>query len=159
VSLAAGFSAGEHDDLVRNGRTNGILSPGGRAPAVAASRTLSTDSRWQYVGVRLLFNFVKSSLRDGLRFVRQEPHTDALRRMVKFNVITPFLLGLRQTGAFGSDPADKVFTVKCDAENNPPANVDLGLFTVEVYFFPSRPAETVQIIVGQQPGGGTAAEA
>ncbi|GAA2511434.1 phage tail sheath subtilisin-like domain-containing protein [Winogradskya humida] len=159
LSLAASFGQGEHDDLVRTGRTNAILSPGGRAPAVAASRTLSTDPRWQYVGVRLLFNFVKSSLRDGLRFVRQEPHTDALRRMVKFNVVTPFLLGLRRTGAFGSDPADKVFTVKCDAENNPPANVDLGLFTVEVFFFPSRPAETVQIIVGQQPGGGTAAEA
>jgi phage tail sheath protein FI len=159
VALAASFSPGEHDDLVRNGRTNGILSPGGRTPAVAASRTLSTDTRWQFVNVRLLFNFVKASLRDGLRFVRQEPHTDALRRMVKFNVITPFLLGLWQQGAFGSDPAPQVFTVKCDAENNPPATVDLGLFTVEVSFFPSRPAETVQIIVGQQPGGGTAAEA
>jgi uncharacterized protein len=159
LALSAGFSNGEHDDLVRTGRTNGILSPGGRTPAVAASRTLSTDTRWQYVNVRLLFNFVKTSLRDGLRFVRQEPHTEALRRMVKFNVITPFLLGLWQRGAFGSDPAEQVFTVKCDAENNPPADVDLGLFTVEVYFYPVRPAETVQIIVGQQPGGGSAAEA
>ncbi|MFZ3566668.1 phage tail sheath family protein [Streptomyces sp. BH097] len=158
LSLAAGFSGGEHDDLVRNGRTNGILSPGGRAPAVAASRTLSTDTRWQFVNVRLLFNFVKSTLRDGLRFVRQEPHTDALRKMVRFNVITPFLLGLWRQGAFGSDPAEQVFTVKCDAENNPPADVDLGLFKVEVYFFPVRPAETVHIIVGQQPGGGSAAE-
>ncbi|SBT43162.1 phage tail sheath family protein [Micromonospora auratinigra] len=159
LSLAAAFSAGEHDDLVRNGRTNGLLSPGGRTPVVAGSRTLSTDTRWQYVNVRLLFNFVKSSLRDGLRFVRQEPHTEALRRMVRFNVITPFLLGLWQQGAFGSDPAEQVFTVKCDAENNPPADVDLGLFRVEVYFYPVRPAETVHLIVGQQPGGGTAAEA
>ncbi|MEU8264798.1 hypothetical protein AB0C02_29800 [Micromonospora sp. NPDC048999] len=159
LSLAAAFSAGEHDDLVRNGRTNGLLSPGGRTPTVAGSRTLSTDTRWQYVNVRLLFNFVKSSLRDGLRFVRQEPHTEALRRMVRFNVITPFLLGLWQQGAFGSDPAEQVFTVKCDAENNPPADVDLGLFRVEVYFYPVRPAETVHLIVGQQPGGGTAAEA
>ena len=159
VALAAGFSPGEHDDLVRTGRTNGILSPGGRAPAIAASRTLSTDTRWQFVNVRLLFNFVKTTLRDGLRFVRQEPHTEALRRMVRFNVITPFLLGLWQRGAFGADPAEQVFTVKCDAENNPPGDVDLGLFTVEVYFFPSRPAETVRIVVGQQPGGGSAAEA
>lgn len=158
LSLAAGFSVGEHDDLVRNGRTNGILSPGGRTPAVAASRTLSTDTRWQFVNVRLLFNFVKSTLRDGLRFVRQEPHTEALRKTVRFNVITPFLLGLWRQGAFGSDPAEQVFTVKCDAENNPPADVDLGLFKVEVFFFPVRPAETVHIIVGQQPGGGSAAE-
>ena len=159
LALSAGFSVGEHDDLVRNGRTNGILSPGGRTPAVAASRTLSTDTRWQFVNVRLLFNFVKSTLRDGLRFVRQEPHTEALRKMVRFNVITPFLLGLWRQGAFGSDPAKQVFTVKCDAENNPPSDVDLGLFKVEVYFYPVRPAETVQIIVGQQPGGGSVAEA
>ena len=159
VDLAAGFSQAEHDDLVRTGRTNGILAPGGRTPAVAASRTLSTDTRWQYVNVRLLFNFVKASLRDGLRFVRQEPNTEALRRTIKFNVITPFLLGLWRRGAFGADPAAQVFTVKCDAENNPPANVDQGLLTVEVFFFPVRPAETVQIIVGQQPTGATAAEA
>jgi hypothetical protein len=159
LDLAAGFSPAEHDDLVRSGRTNGILSPGGRAPVVAASRTLSTDTRWQYVNVRLLFNFVKASLRDGLRFARQEPNTEALRRTIKFNVITPFLLGLWRRGAFGADPAAQVFTVKCDAENNPPAAVDQGLLTVEVFFFPVRPAETVQIIVGQQPTGGTAAEA
>ncbi|GAB3433597.1 hypothetical protein [Flindersiella endophytica] len=158
LALSAGFSQGEHDDLVRNGRTNGILSPGGRVPAVAASRTLSTDTRWQFVNVRLLFNFVKTSLRDGLRFVRHEPHTEALRKMVRFNVITPFLLGLWRQGAFGSDPAEQVFTVKCDAENNPASDVDLGLFRVEVFFFPVRPAETVHIIVGQQPGGGSAAE-
>jgi phage tail sheath protein FI len=158
LALSAPFSAGEHDDLVRNGRTNGILSLGGRSPAVAASRTLSTDTRWQFVNTRLLFNFVKTTLRDGLRFVRQEPHTEALRKMVRLNVITPFLLGLWRQGAFGSDPAMHVFTVKCDAENNPPSDVDLGLFRVEVFFYPVRPAETVHIIVGQQPGGGSAAE-
>jgi phage tail sheath protein FI len=159
LGLSAAFKASEHDDLVRVGRTNGLLAPGGRAPLVAASRTLSTDTRWQYVNARLLFNFVKATLRDGLRFVRQEPHTEELRRMVRFNVITPFLLGLWQQGAFGSDPAPAVFTVKCDAENNPPSDVDLGLFRVEVYFYPVRPAETVHIVVGQQPGGGTATEA
>ena len=159
LDLAAGFSAGQHDDLVRNGRTNGIRSPGGRTPSVSASRTLSTDPRWQFVNIRLLFNFVKATLRDGLRFVRQEPHTEELRRMVRFNVITPFLLGLWRQGAFGSDPAEQVFTVKCDAENNPPPEVDQGRFRVEVYFYPVRPAETVHIVVGQQPGGGTATEA
>lgn len=79
--------------------------------------------------------------------------------MVRHNVITPFLLGLWRQGAFGSEPAASVFTVKCDAENNPPADVDQGLFRVEVHFYAVRPAETVHIIVGQQPGGGSAAEA
>jgi phage tail sheath protein FI len=158
-ALSADLSDGEHTDLVRTGRVNGIRALSGRGMVVAASRTLSTDPRWIFVNVRLLFNFVKASLRDGLRFVRQEPHTDALRRSVAFNVVTPFLLGLWQRGAFGSDPPASVFTVKCDAENNPPAEVDLGNFRLEVYFYAARPAETVQIVVGQQPSGATATEA
>ena len=52
-----------------------------------------------------------------------------------------------------------MFTVICDATNNPPDQVDQGNFKVEVYFYPSKPAETIIIIVGQQPSGATAAEA
>jgi phage tail sheath protein FI len=81
-----------------------------------------------------------------------------LRRSVKFNVVTPFLVGLWRQGAFGSDPADKVFTVICDAQNNPPAQVNLGMFTLEVYFYPVKPAETIVIIVGQQQSGASASE-
>ena len=157
-SLVAGFTQAQHTDLVRVGLTNGILATPGKGLVVSASRTLSSDTRWTYVNVRLLFNFVKATLRDGLKFVRQEPHTEALRRSVAANVVTPFLLGLWRQGAFGSDPPEHVFTVKCDAENNPPSQVDLGYFQIEVYFYAARPAETVRVVVGQQPGGGTAAE-
>jgi len=148
----------DHTDLVKNGSVNGVRAIPGTGVIVDASRTLSTDTRWLFVGVRRLFNFVESSLQASLRFVAQEPHTEALRRSVKFNVVTPFLLGLWKQGAFGSDPADKVFTVVCDATNNPPAQVNLGNFQVEVYFYPVKPAETIIIIVGQQDSGGTTAE-
>jgi len=144
---------------VRNGFVNGIRRLAGAGITVAASRTLSTDTRWWYVNVRLLFNFVKVSLRDGLRFVRQEPHTEDLRRGVRFNVVEPFLLGLWRQGAFGSDAPNQVFTVKCDSENNPPTDVDLGIFRLEVFFYPARPVETVTIIVGQQPSGASVSEA
>jgi phage tail sheath protein FI len=148
----------DHTDLVKNGSVNGIRALPGAGVVVDASRTLSTDTRWYFVGTRRLFNLVKASLRDGLRFVQQEPHSDELRRTVKFNVITPFLLGLWRQGAFGSDPADQVFTVLCDATNNPPADVNQGIFRVEVYFYPVKPVETIVIIVGQQESGATAAE-
>jgi uncharacterized protein len=159
LDVSAAFSDREHTDLVRNGFVNGVRFLPGLGIVVAASRTLSTDTRWWYLGTRLLFNFVKSSLRDGLRFVRQEPHTSALRRSVSFNVVRPFLLGLWRQGAFGSEPPDQVFTIKCDAENNPPSEVDLGNFRIEVYFYPVKPAETILIVVGQQPNGASAAEA
>lgn len=159
LDVSATFTDTEHTALVRNAFVNGIRRLPDVGIIVAASRSLSTDTRWWFINVRLLFNFVKSSLRDGLRFVRQEPHTEELRRQVKFNVITPFLLGLWRQGAFGSDSPDKVFTVKCDAENNPPNEVNLGNFKVEVYFYPVKPAETIIIVVGQQPSGVSANEA
>jgi phage tail sheath protein FI len=158
LDVSADFTDAQHDDLVRNGFVNGIRALPGVGISVAASRTLSTDTRWWFVNVRLLFNFVKSSLRDGLRFVRQQPNSGDLQRTVKFNVVTPFLMNLWRRGAFGSDDAKNVFTVACDATNNPPVEVDLGNFHVDVTFYPVRPAETVVIKVGQQSTGSSASE-
>jgi phage tail sheath protein FI len=148
----------DHDDLVRNGSVNGIRRITGVGIAIDASRTLSTDTRWLYVNVRLLFNYVKASLRDGLRWVRQEPNREALWGMVKYGTVTPFLQRLFQAGAFGPGTPAEVFTVVCGPENNPPDQIMLGNLTIEVYFYPARPAETILIIVGQQEGGATAAE-
>ena len=54
-----------------------------------------------YVNVRLLFNYVKASLRDGLRWVKQEPNRETLWNKIKFNAVTPFLLRLFQQGQHG----------------------------------------------------------
>lgn len=149
----------DHTDLVKNGSVNGIRRIRGTGIVIDASRTLSTDTRWLYVNVRLLFNYVKASLRDGLRWVKQEPNRDTLWNKVKYNAVTPFLLRLYQEGAFGTGTPEETFTVICGPENNPPAEVMLGNLRVEVYFYPSRPAETIIIIVGQQEAGGSAGEA
>ncbi|NNF58458.1 MAG: phage tail sheath family protein, partial [Rhodothermaceae bacterium] len=159
LDVAYRLTQAEHDDLVRNGSVNGIRVVPGAGLVVDASRTLSTDTRWLYVNVRLLFNYVKSSLVNGLGWVRQEPNRDTLWSLVKHNAVTPFLMGLYRRGAFGTGAAEEVFTVICDASNNPPEEVDQGNFTVEVYFYPSKPAETIVIVVGQQPSGGSVAEA
>jgi phage tail sheath protein FI len=153
------LSETEHTDLVKLGSINGIRFVPGAGIVVDASRTLSTDTRWLYVNVRLLFNYVKSSLKQGLRWTRQEPNRDTLWDMVKYNTVTPFLMGLYRQGAFGTGAPEDVFTVICDATNNPPEEVDKGNFKVEVYFYPSKPAETIIILVGQQPSGGSASEA
>jgi phage tail sheath protein FI len=149
----------DHTDLVKNGSVNAVRFIPGQGIVIDSSRTLSTNPLWLYVNVRLLFNFVKSSLKSGLRWVVQEPNDQTLWNKVKFNAVTPFLMGLWRRGAFGPGAPEDVFTVKIDAENNPPANIQQGILTVEVYFYPSRPAETIVIMVGQQEGGATAAEA
>jgi phage tail sheath protein FI len=94
----------------------------------------------------------------GLRWVVQEPNDETLWNKVKFGSVTPFLMGLWRRGAFGSGAPDEVFTVKIDAENNPPASVQQGILNIEVYFYPVRPAETIIITVGQQESGATASE-
>ncbi len=152
------LSDAEHTDLVELGSVNGIRAIPGAGIVIDASRTLSTDVRWRYVNVRLLFNYVKSSLKQGLRWVKQEPNRDQLWDAVKYGSVRPFLLGLWRQGAFGSGEPDDVFTIIVDATNNPPEEVDKGNFKLEVYFYPSKPAETILIVVGQQPSGASAAE-
>lgn len=148
----------DHTALVKEGSVNAIRFIPGQGIVVDSSRTLSTNPLWIYVNVRLLFNFVKSSLMQGLRWTVQEPNTSELWNKVKFNSVTPFLLGLWRRGAFGPGTPDEVFTVKIDAENNTPADIQQGRLNIEVYFYPSRPAETIVITVGQQEGGATAGE-
>jgi hypothetical protein len=148
----------DHTDLVKNGSVNAIRPITGAGIVIDSSRTLSTSTLWLYVNVRLLFNYVKTSLRYGLRWVVQEPNDTTLWNKIKFNSVTPFLMGLWRRGAFGPGAPKEVFTVKVDAENNPPAQIQQGILNVEVYFYPSRPAETIVITVGQKEGGATASE-
>lgn len=152
------LSDADHTDLVRNGSVNGIRAVPGAGIVIDASRTLSTDPRWRYVNVRLLFNYVKSSLKQSLRWVRQEPNRDFLWTSIKFGTVTPFLMGLWRQGAFGTGSAADTFTVIVDESNNPPDQVEQGFLNVEIYFYPSRPAETIKVLVGQQPSGTVVSE-
>jgi hypothetical protein len=159
LDVGTRFSDAAHTDLVKNGAVNGIRALPRSGIVIDASRTLSTDTRWTYVNVRLLFNYVKSTLRIGLRWVRQEPNKDTLWNLVKYGSVTPFLMGLWRQGAFGTGTPGDVFTVIVDASNNPPASVSLGILNVEIYFYPSVPAETIIVKVGQQPSGASASDA
>lgn len=148
----------DHTDLVKNGSVNAVRFVPGQGIVIDSSRTLSTNAIWLYVNIRLLFNFVKSSLMGGLRWVVQEPNDETLWNKAKFNSITPFLMGLWRRGAFGSGSPDEVFTIKIDSENNPPDQIQQGYLNIEVYFYPVRPAETIIITIGQQESGATSSE-
>jgi uncharacterized protein len=158
LDVKARFSDTEHTDLVKNGSVNAIRPISGAGIVIDSSRTLSTNTLWLYVNVRLLFNFVETSLKFGLRWVVQEPNDETLWNKVKFNSVVPFLTGLWRRGAFGPGGPDDVFKVKVDKENNPPDSIQKGILNIEVYFYPSRPAETIVITVGQQEGGASVTE-
>jgi hypothetical protein len=100
------------------------------------------------VPIRRLALFLESSLYDGTQWVVFEPNDATLWGQIRLNVGT-FMQGLFLQGAFaGTTPAQAYF-VKCDAENNPPPSVALGVVNILVGFAPLYPAEFVVIQIQQ----------
>jgi phage tail sheath protein FI len=119
---------------------------------VWGARTLAGNdqagSQWKYVPIRRLALYLESSLYDGTQWVVFEPNDATLWGQIRMNVGT-FLQGLFLQGAFaGTTPAQAYF-VKCDAENNPPSSVALGVVNILVGFAPLYPAEFVVIQIQQ----------
>jgi len=105
-------------------------------------------SQWKYIPVRRLALYIESSLYYGTQWAVFEPNDEPLWGQLRMSVGT-FMQGLFQAGAFSGDSAQKAYFVKCDAENNPPSRVALGIVTVTVGFAPLDPAEFVVIQITQ----------
>jgi phage tail sheath protein FI len=154
ISLELNITKGEHDQLNPIG-VNCIRSFPGQGIRVWGARTLSSDPEWRYLNVRRLFNFVEKSILLGTNWVVFEPNDPMLWDRVR-RTIMMFLRRVWQSGAlFGRSPAEAFF-VKCDEENNPPENRDVGILTVDIGIAPVKPAEFVVFRLSQlAQGGGT----
>jgi phage tail sheath protein FI len=142
----------EHDDLNPAG-INVIRAFPGRGILIWGARTLSDDTTWRYINVRRLFNYIESSILAGTQWVVFEPNDLELWQRIK-RTVSSFLLGLWRDGAlFGATP-EQAFYVKCDAETNPPDQVDAGYVVIEVGVAPVKPAEFVVFRIAQLPTGG-----
>ena len=122
---------------------------------VWGARTLQGNdqagSEWKYIPIRRLALYIESSLYDGTQWVVFEPNDEPLWGQIRLNV-GAFMKGLFLQGAFqGSSPAQAYF-VKCDAENNPQASINLGIVNILVGFAPLNPAEFVVIQIQQIAG-------
>lgn len=119
---------------------------------VWGARTLAgndqTGSQWKYVPIRRLALYIESSLWDGTQWVVFEPNDEALWGQIRLNV-GAFMQGLFLKGAFAGTTPSQAYFVKCDAENNPPASVALGVVNILVGFAPLYPAEFVLIQIQQ----------
>lgn len=122
---------------------------------VWGARTLQgsdqAGSQWKYVPVRRLALFIESSLYNGTQWVVFEPNDEALWGQIRLNVGT-FMQGLFLQGAFQGTTPQQAFFVKCDAENNPQASINLGIVNILVGFAPLLPAEFVVISIQQMAG-------
>ncbi|MFI6821623.1 phage tail sheath family protein [Micromonospora sp. NPDC050187] len=151
LALESGLTKGEHDQLNPTG-VNCIRAFPGQGIRIWGARTLSSDAEWRYLNVRRLFNWIEKSILLGTNWVVFEPNDprlwDAVRR-----VITMFLRRVWRSGALMGDTWSEAFFVKCDAENNPPENLDAGILTVDIGIAPVKPAEFVVFRLSQLSHG------
>jgi phage tail sheath protein FI len=147
ITLETGITKGEHDQLNPVG-VNCIRAFPGQGIRIWGARTLSSDPEWRYLNVRRLFNFVEKSILQGTNWVVFEPNDHLLWDTVQ-RTIAMFLRRVWRSGAlFGRTPAE-AFYVKCDEENNPPENRDVGILTVDIGIAPVKPAEFVVFRISQ----------
>ncbi|MFN8075055.1 MAG: phage tail sheath subtilisin-like domain-containing protein [Kineosporiaceae bacterium] len=127
---------------------NCIRPFGTRGIRIWGARTLTSDTDWQYVNVRRLFNMVESTIMTGTQWTVFEPNDVKLWEGVN-RTLTGYLTGLWQAGALFGSSADQAFYVKCDATTNPPESIDAGKLVVEVGLAPVKPAEFVIFRISQ----------
>ncbi len=151
IALDTQLTKPEHDLLNPIG-INCIRAFPGRGIRVWGARTMSSDTAWQYLNVRRLFNYLEESILDGTQWVVFEPNDDALWARIR-RTIAAFLVNEWRKGAlFGLTP-DEAFYVKCDRETNPAEGIDAGQVVCEVGIAPVKPAEFVVFRLAQFSGG------
>jgi uncharacterized protein len=126
-------------------------------PVVWGARTLrgadALEDQWKYIPIRRTALFIEESLRRGTQWVVFEPNAEPLWSSIRLNV-GAFMAGLYRQGAFAGPTPDQAYLVKCDSENNPPSQVQLGIVNILVGFAPLYPAEFVFISIEQLAGQG-----
>jgi phage tail sheath protein FI len=119
------------------------------------ARTASSDPQWRYISVRRLFIMLRRSLEAGFAWITFEPNNLSTWDTVR-NRTSSFLADLHNKGMLSGGNAEEAFFVKCDAENNPPEQVDNGLLVCDIGVAPVSPAEFIMISLVQTMGGPSA---
>jgi len=161
AGTGAGLPTGASPAVLMTDDQNGELNPLGInclrnfpviGPVVWGARTLQgadlAESRWKYIPVRRTALYIEESLRRGTQWVVFEPNAEPLWASIRLNV-GAFMAGLYRQGAFAGSTPSQAYLVKCDAENNPPDQVALGIVNILVGFAPLYPAEFVLISIEQ----------
>ena len=103
------------------------------------ARTASSDPEWRFIPVRRLFIMLRRSLEAGFAWAAFEPNTPRTWDIVSGRVTT-FLADLHVKGMLVGGNPEQAFFVRCDAENNPPEQVDAGQLVCDVGVAPVSPA-------------------
>ena len=103
------------------------------------ARTASSDPEWRYIPVRRLFIMLRRSLEAGFAWITFEPNNHRHVGAGSTGATTEFLSDSVHQGMLAGGNPDQAFFVKCDAETNPPEQVDSGMLICEVGVAPCPP--------------------
>ncbi|GGA02020.1 phage tail sheath subtilisin-like domain-containing protein [Okeania sp. KiyG1] len=131
---------------------NCIRSIRGRGIRVWGVRTLSSLPEWQYVNVRRLFLTFGRWANQNLADTVFEPNDFRLWMRLE-RELSVYCESLWQQGAIQGAIAQEAFYVKCDAETNPPENLEMGKVIAEVGLAPTIPGEFIQLLLIQSSSG------
>jgi phage tail sheath protein FI len=120
----------------------------GRGLRVYGARTVSSDPDWRYVSVRRLLMMIEEAIEESIPWAVFEPNDIYLRQSLTM-AIANFLAVLWERGALAGAVASDAFRVKCDDENNPPFQIDMGQLVAEVRVAPVKPAEFIVLRIGR----------
>lgn len=112
------------------------------------ARTASSEYQWRYIPIRRLFIMLRRSLEAGFAWVTFEPNEQRTWDLV-LSRTNAFLSDLRHRGMLVGGNPEQAFYVKCDAETNPPENVDSGMLICDIGVAPVTPAEFIMISLTQ----------
>jgi phage tail sheath protein FI len=151
-------------ELTLTDAQNGVLNPLGinclrtfsaEGEVLWGARTLAgtdtTDSDYKYIPTRRLALFIEASLYQGTQWVVFEPTAEPLWAQLRLSV-GAFLQTLFTQGALLGTTPTQAYFVKCDNENNTPADIANGVVNITVGFAPVHPAEFLVIQIQQLAG-------
>lgn len=121
---------------------------GGRGLRLLGARTTSSDPDWRFVNVRRLVSMIEKALEIALQWAVFEPNGFLSRARATMSA-TIFLDALHEAGMLAGATAEESFFVRCDLDNNPAEQRDLGQLVIEIGVAPARPFEFVVLRVGR----------
>lgn len=116
------------------------------------ARTASSDPEWRYIPIRRLFIMLRRSLEAGFAWITFEPNNERTWEVVRDRT-GAFLSDLYARGMLAGGNSGQAFFVRCDAENNPPEQVDAGMLICDIGVAPVTPAEFITISLTQTMTG------
>jgi phage tail sheath protein FI len=116
------------------------------------ARTASSDPGWRYISIRRLFIMLRRSIEAGFAWITFEPNNAKTWDLVRDRTVA-FLSDLHNQGMLAGGNPEQAFFVKCDAETNPPEQVDSGMLICDIGVAPVTPAEFIMISLTQTMTG------